>query len=203
MSSRKQLYRSRCVWGVVGAIGWTWLSHPGPGLSFLPFYGDSFSYSKSAKLQEGFLNMGKNIKIKKLKMGEKRIFKWWKTRGKISKSLGLILPSLLLYLHLSSSPRKVIVIIALIHFLQSIRRTWELQGSRALDINVYLHIRSSIHPPLHPGNLPCILPSHHHSMHLTVWIPTLHIPLYSPIPLFIQIPIHPSIRPPQVYWVLT
>lgn len=37
------------MWGVVGAIGWTWLSHPGPGLSFLPFYGDSFSYKATLK----------------------------------------------------------------------------------------------------------------------------------------------------------
>ena len=43
---RKQVYRSKmCGWGVVRAVGWTWLRHDGRGLSFLPFYQDIFSYN--------------------------------------------------------------------------------------------------------------------------------------------------------------
>ena len=42
---RKQLYRSRCVGEVVGAVGWTLLSHHGWGFSFLPFHQDIFSYN--------------------------------------------------------------------------------------------------------------------------------------------------------------
>jgi len=33
--------------GVVGAVGWTLLSHHGWGVSFLPFYQDIFSYSEA------------------------------------------------------------------------------------------------------------------------------------------------------------
>ena len=49
---RKQVYRSRCGGGVVGAVGWTLFSHHGRGLSFLPFYRDFFSYNTA--LEERF-----------------------------------------------------------------------------------------------------------------------------------------------------
>ena len=44
IDAETSLQKQMCGGGVVGAVGWTLLSHHGRGLSFLPFYRDIFSY---------------------------------------------------------------------------------------------------------------------------------------------------------------
>ena len=44
VDAEASLQKQMCGEGVVGAVGWTLLSHHGWGLSFLPFYQDIFSY---------------------------------------------------------------------------------------------------------------------------------------------------------------
>ena len=45
VDAEASLQKQMCGEGVVGAVGWTLLSHHGWGLSFLPFYQDIFSYN--------------------------------------------------------------------------------------------------------------------------------------------------------------
>ena len=44
VDAEPNLQKQVCGGGVVGAVGWTLLSPHGPGLSFLHFYWDIFSY---------------------------------------------------------------------------------------------------------------------------------------------------------------
>ena len=45
VDAETSLQEQMCGGGVVGAVGWTLLSHHGRGLSFLHFYWDIFSYN--------------------------------------------------------------------------------------------------------------------------------------------------------------
>ena len=47
VDAETSLQKQVCGGGVVGAVGWTWLSPHGRGLSVLPFHGAIFSYGRS------------------------------------------------------------------------------------------------------------------------------------------------------------